>query len=252
MSKKSRGQGGSAASARERLKEERARRAQAERRRENMLRVGVGLGVAIVVIALFGLVQWQRSQVDSGAAVPSAASGGIGSGIAYGDEDAKVEVELFEDFLCPHCAAFQAEAEPVLQDYLDSGDVRVLYYPVTLSSFGSPSERAANAYACAADEGDEEALALQNALFANAGTEWTDELLIELGEDQGLGGSFQSCVEDDDFSEYVRSIDQTFTRRGATGTPTIYVNGEELTLPGGDALRAAIERELESANGAAQ
>lgn len=250
MSKK--GKSATGVSARQRLKEERARQAQAERRRENMLRVGIGLGVAIVVIALFGLVQWQRSQVDEGAAAPAAAAGGVGTGIVYGDQDAKVEVELFEDFLCPHCAAFQADAEPVLQEYLDSGDIRVLYYPVTLSSFGEPTERAANAYACAADQGSEEALAYQNALFANAGTEWTNERLLDLGESQGLDDSFRSCVEGDDFAEYVRSIDQTFTERGATGTPTVFVNGEELTLPGGDALREAIERELESADGAAE
>lgn len=231
-------------SARERLREQQAREQAAATRRKSLMQAGVVLGVVVVIVAVFGLVQWQRSRVDSVAAYPAGASG-IGEGVAFGQADAPVKVEMFEDFLCPHCKEFEDDAEPVLQEYLDSGQVQMVFYPVTLGSFGRPSELAANAFACAAEEGKGEEY--RRALYQNFGQEWTNPMLIELGQQFDLGASFRACVNKDSYSEYVRSIDHTFTERGGTGTPTIMVDGEP--LPQGDttgaALRIAIEAALE-------
>ena len=245
-------------SAREALRAERERQAAKDRRRENTMRVGIAVVVALVIVAIAGVVQWQRSRVDAGATAPqgvvegysknkAAASkpAGLGNGVGAGEADAPVVVEMFEDFACPHCQEFEADAEKMLDQQVASGKVRVVYYPMTLSPFGRPTELAANAFACAADEG--KAMQMHDALYANFNQEWTIEGLLQLGQSLDLSsGSFRSCVREDKFAEWVESIDQTATDRGVSGTPTVFVDGEQ--LPPEDttatALRLAIDKAL--------
>jgi protein-disulfide isomerase len=245
-------------SRREALRAERERQAATARRRDNVLRIGIAVVVALVIVAIAGIVQWQRSRVDAGAAAPagvvqgyvkpgaSASPAGMGNGIGVGEENAPVVVELFEDFSCPHCRDLEAGAHRLVDDEVRSGNIRVVYYPVTLSQFGRSTELAANAYACAADEGKGQQL--HDALYADFNQEWTTDGLVELGRSVGLtSDSFGSCVRDDTFAEWVRSIDQTGTNRGVTGTPTVVVDGgkplaPEDTTPTG--LRLAIEAAL--------
>ncbi|REF34742.1 DsbA family protein [Thermasporomyces composti] len=251
-------------SAREALRAERARQAAEARRRENRLRLLIALVVVVVVVAIAGVVQWQRSKVDSGSDVPAGVAHGytrnvqerakpvgMGNGIAIGKENAPVTVEVFEDFLCPHCRDFEAAVSDYLKEQVDSGKVRVVYYPVTLSSFGRPTELAANAFACAADAG--KGPELHDALYTNFRQDWTVDLLTELGSSVGLSdGSFRSCVRRGKFEEWVRSIDQTATDRGVTGTPTVFVNGgeplqpQDMTAPG---LRLVIDDALAKRSG---
>jgi protein-disulfide isomerase len=244
-------------SRREALRAERDRQAAAARRRDNVLRIGIAVVVALVIVAIAGIVQWQRSRVDTGAAAPEGVvqgyvrSGaaeqepGLGSGVGAGEADAPVVVELFEDFACPHCAEFETEAERMLDQQVDSGKVRVVYYPVTLSGFGRPTELAANAFACAADEG--KARQMHHALYANFNQNWTDDGLVELGGSLDLTSeSFRTCLQRDSFADWVRSIDETATDRGVTGTPTVFVNGEPLPAEEttSTSLRLAIEAAL--------
>lgn len=229
-------------SAREEVRAERARQAETARRRDNAIRVGIGVAVVLIVIVIFGLVQWQRSSIDTTASFPGAvaagpesdAKPGMGDGVGVGDPDAPVTVELFEDFSCPHCAEFEMEAPELLEPYLDKGQVRIVYYPMTLDSFtqaGYGNDTAANAFACAADEPDPDPAAYHSALFANQQNQqtWTDQVLIDVADQAGIGSDkFDACVQRNSFGEWVRSIDQTATDRGVVGTPTVYVDGEQV------------------------
>ncbi|MEQ7123200.1 thioredoxin domain-containing protein [Actinopolymorpha sp. B11F2] len=241
-------------SARDALRAERERQAAQERRRENFARVGIALVVVLAIVAIAGVVQWQRSRIDADAAAPagvvegySKSSGagtgaaGLGNGVGLGEADAPVVVEMFEDFSCPHCQEFEAGAEKMISQQVESGKVRVVYYPVTLDNFGRPTELSANAFACAADEG--RAKEMHNALYINFRQDWTTDQLVALGRSVGLdSGSFRSCVREEKFAEWVQSIDQTATDRGVSGTPTVFVDGKPLdpedTSP--TALRLAI------------
>jgi protein-disulfide isomerase len=237
-------------SAREKLRAERERQAAQARRRENVLRIGIAVVVALVIVGIAGVVQWQRSQIDDTAVAPAGVvqgfsttppkkgesatprpapsrPGGLGDGVGVGKADAPVVVELFEDFSCPHCRDFEADAEQMVDQQVAAGKIRVIYYPMTLSQFGRPTQLSANAFACAADEG--KAQQMHDALYGNFSQQWTNSQLVALGRSLGLtSGSFRSCVNDEKFAEWVRSIDQTATDRGVTGTPTIFVNGKQL------------------------
>ncbi|MGH3487011.1 MAG: DsbA family protein [Actinopolymorphaceae bacterium] len=245
-------------SAREALRAERERQATQGRRRENLVRVGIVVVVVLAIVAIAGVVQWQRSRIDAGAAAPAgvvegysksrgadAGAAGLGNGVGVGVADAPVVVEMFEDFSCPHCQEFEAGAEKMINQRIESGDVRVVYYPVTLDNFGRPTELSANSFACAADEG--KAREMHDALYINFRQDWTVDQLVALGRSVGLdSGSFRSCVREESFAEWVKSIDQTATDRGVSGTPTIFVDGKALdpedTSPA--ALRLAIEDAL--------
>lgn len=243
--------------ARAQLQAQRVKQAEAERRKERMMRIGIAIGVVVVLVAIGGLVQWQRSQVDTDASFPAGVAAGfvkagaakptagLGSGVGVGEKDAPVLVESFEDFLCPHCAEFESSAEQTLNEYVEKGQIRLVYYPLTLSGFGRETELAANAFACATDQG--KGREFHDALFANP-QEWTNAKLVELGKSVGLDSAkFSTCVNKDTFSEWVKSIDQTGTDRQVAGTPTIFVNGT--ALPEGDTsvdgLRTAVNAALE-------
>jgi protein-disulfide isomerase len=252
---------GSKKSAREQIRAERAKQAEAAQRRDNLTKVGIGVAVVLIVVVIFGLVQWQRSQIDTTAEFPrqvaagadSQGEAGVGDGVGVGSPDAPVVVELFEDFSCPHCAEFEAEAPELLKPYIQKDQVRVVYYPMTLGSFtraGYGNDTAANAFGCAADEeGPSKVAAYHETLFANQ-QNWNENLLIDLANQSGIdSGKFEACVRNNSFGEWVRAIDQTATDRGVSGTPTAFVDGERVEYQTMteliEGIRAGIEKGLD-------
>ena len=96
----------------------RAEQDRAERRR-NLLIVG-GVVVAILAIVVGGFL-FQSMRDTTGEAdnaptgpVPTATAGDVAVaaadkyGLGVGNPDAKVKVEIFEDFLCPFCAQYES------------------------------------------------------------------------------------------------------------------------------------------------
>lgn len=255
----------SARSARERMRAERARRAEQERRRDRLTRIGIA-AIVIVVIAGIGVaVQWQRASIDTTASYPQGVvfgyhdpdakptkgdadpQPGLGAGVGHGKASAPVKVEMFEDFACPHCEEFEAQARSALDAYVNRGQVQVVHYPMTLSEFGRPTELAANAYACAVNEDQAKGEQYFDALYGNYSQSWTEDQLVQLGRQVGLSsGKFRNCVSSDAFATWVRSIDQTATDRGVQATPTIFVDGKQLPLEdtSKDGLAVAIRQAL--------
>lgn len=153
---------------------------------------------------------------------------GMGWGVGAGKSTAPVTLELLEDFSCAHCADLETTLGAQVKSAVAAGSIKVIYYPLTLSGFGRPTELAANAFACAADQG--KAQEYYGALYANydrAAQQWTNPMLTDIGKSVGLTNSdFGRCVRGDTFNAWVKSIDDTGDSRGVTGTPTAYVNGK--------------------------
>lgn len=169
---------------------------------------------------------------------------GMGWGVGVGKTTAPVTLELFEDFSCPHCADLETTLGAQVKTAVAEGSIKVIYYPLTLSGFGRPTELAANAFACAADAGKAEEY--HDALYANydtAAQQWTNSMLTDIGKSVGLTSSdFGRCVRGDTFNEWVKSIDDTGDTRGVTGTPTAYVNGKVVPAESmtGDGIMQAV------------
>lgn len=177
----------------------------------------------------------------------NAAEPGMGHGVGVGSPDAPVVIEVYEDFMCPHCAYFHNNTRDFLAEKTRSGEVRVVYYPMTLDGFGEPTVQAANAYACAVDAGAGQEFAAL--LYARNGTAWTDGSLLELGRLAGLeSGEFADCVSSDTFDLWVTSIQQAASFRLVGATPTVFVNGvrvrEGLGRDWTEVLRLAVEESI--------
>lgn len=208
----------------------------AERRRKVTLWTSVSV-VALLVIA--GLIGWgvvaNQDKNEAGKLVtPSVA---VDNGTAFAVGSGPVQVDIWEDFMCPACHQFETGAEATIQQLVDEKKVTVYYHPVSIldrfSNGTQYSTRAAGASAAAAQEG--KFAEFHKVLFANQPEENSDglsnEKLIELGKSIGLGDTFASAVNSRTYDSWVGKVTDAFSAKNYTGTPTVVVAGKQLTGP---------------------
>lgn len=199
--------------------------------------------VAVVVLVLFaGAVGFGVYRAQAGAgALPA---GATAAGVAVGNPDAPVTIDLYLDFQCPACAQYEQQAGATIDELVASGRAEVVYHPVAyLNRFSGTqySSRSSAAAGCAADAGVLPRFA--QLLFANqppeGGAGLPDEQLVALGTQAGAGSGFATCVQDGRYAGWTRSVTDAASRAGITATPTVLVNGREVERTA-EALRAAV------------
>ncbi|HEU5485546.1 MAG TPA: thioredoxin domain-containing protein [Microlunatus sp.] len=206
----------------------------AQRRRERrVLALVVGGVVVALVVAGIGLQAWRTNRApDAGSVTPGRTSAPVtitpGQPVSFGSGDAPVTVDLYEDFHCPHCAEFEEQLGPTLQEAQDAGQIRLRIFPMAFIDAGSAS--AANGFACAAEAGFGESY--YTALFANHTLDWSDSQLNQLAEQ--VSGSvpegFATCVTQRSHQDWVSSIDGAASTAGVTGTPTMFLDGRQVDI----------------------
>lgn len=221
--------------ARERLANLLANRERQRRRRLNMVG-GIGLVVLIAVGGIGIGVQAQRGRLSGPIATPTGATGDRGQdGLAFGPADAEVTIDVYEDFQCPACKAWEAQSGTTIKSMYHDRGVRVVYHTLAFLNRASTtdySSRSANAAACAADS--KVFPAFHNQLFASQPEEGSDGLsngeLIQLGQDVGaIEDPFPSCVEDGEYGDWVDLVTDHASKQGVNATPTVRLNGDPLT-----------------------
>ena len=140
--------------------------------------IAVVMGVLLIMLVPTLL----SKQTDSSASIPASVSADRDYGIVFNDELTGVPViDIYEDFQCPVCAQFEQLNGDYIESLIADEKATVVYH--TLSFLGAESVGAANAAACAADEG--KFLQYHEALYANQGAEnsgkWDATTLIGLG-----------------------------------------------------------------------
>ncbi|NUP54072.1 MAG: DsbA family protein [Catenulispora sp.] len=230
--------------ARERVAAEKLKRQRAERRRKQ-----ITIGTAVVgVLALAGgigiAVQAAKHSkpylAPVAAVVDSQAKSTKDLGIQIGSADAPVTMNVFEDFRCPVCQAVEQATEPTYKQYVEDGKLKVIYHPArVLDSHdnGTGSLNGANAAACAQDQG--QFLPVHDLLYANQPNENQDlyssktKILSITGEIPALKAStaFTDCVNKGDHDGWVQKNADNFSKIGLTGTPSIFVDGQQLNFP---------------------
>lgn len=230
-------------SRRQRLREEQ-QRIQRERRVRTILMSVAGLAVVGTVIwAVFALV-------GSVPATPSAGSVDE-STVVIGKADAKVRVDVFQDFMCPYCGQFERANGADLKSMIDAGTVRLVIHPMSFldeqSGTARYSTRSANALFAVYKAEPDKALAFNAALYENQPEEGTpgpsDDQLKALatgvGVSQAVADSFTAMANE---SAVVQATQSAFAA-GVNSTPTVKINGEKFagnpTQAG--ALKAAVE-----------
>ncbi|GAA0796950.1 DsbA family protein [Spirilliplanes yamanashiensis] len=198
--------------------------------------------VAVVVLIVAGLIGWavwagQKDGGDSGATPPAA---GFTAGTG------PVAVDIYADFMCPACNQFEQQTGPTVDQLAAEGKITVTYHPIAIldrfSNGTQYSTRAAAASAAAAEGG--KFVPYLKALYAQQPAEGTDGLsddrLVEIGRSVGLGDEFAATVKDGTYRGWAKRTTDAASERGVTGTPTIYVAGQELKDRSPAGLQAAV------------
>ncbi|WP_298327680.1 thioredoxin domain-containing protein [Haloactinopolyspora sp.] len=236
------------ASARQRAEAERLEQARRARQRERMLRFGIS-GVVLLVVVVVAIVLLRPDRPEGTGAVPEAATAD-GTGVAVGDASAPVTIDYWLDFQCPACGEFEAENGGVLTEIAADGTAQVIYHPAAF--LGEESERAANAFGCAADAGRPAEYKAE--LFAHQPEEgaggYTVDELVAHGEAAGItSAQFESCVREGTYSDWGATVLDAMREHDIESTPTVMLNGEPLEDPAGmsaEEFRAAVDNAVTS------
>jgi protein-disulfide isomerase len=212
-----------------------------EKRRKRTLWTSV---VAVAVLVIAGLVGWgvYASQRSDGFKAPS---GAVADGAAIPVGSGPVKVDLYVDFMCPHCKEFEEQSGETLDQLSADGKITINYHPIAILDRASTtkySTRASAASGCAADGGKFKEYAA--ALFAQqppeGGEGLSDDKLISIGTSVGLSDpSFGTCVRDGVYKPWTEHVTDDASGHGVNGTPTVYVAGKQIQ-PTTQALTAAV------------
>jgi protein-disulfide isomerase len=234
-----------------------ARRADGDRRK---LFVGIGVVVVLLVAVIGGVLIYNNqknttegkdiaaatqstSQQAADADVPVTRDDGV---VVVGKTTAKVTLDVYEDFLCPACGAFEKAYGTDVEQHIANGSVQVRYHMLPMLNDRSDppgySLDSANAGLCAADAG--KFPAFHKSLYGDQPEEgsrgWDRQQLAALGSKLGITDkNFASCVTSGKYDNLVQAnmvqvqqtayLNQQKFPDGSKGfgTPTIAV-GEKI------------------------
>ncbi len=215
----------------------------------HLLRWLVVLGVLLFIIFFIWLVKQQvprtidLSSFQGGATTqltnaPAAAVTDISAADRYDDDpqlgsnDAPITIVAFEDFQCPYCQQVQADLRTTLQRHGDQ--IHFVYRDFPITALHPDSQRAAEAAACAADQG--QFWGYHDVLFAHQSA-LSESDLIGYATELGLNATnFTHCLQSGTHTAEIQQDFQDGLAAGVTGTPTFFINGNK--LPGVITLNA--------------
>jgi len=144
---------------------------------------------------------------------------------SLGNPNAPVTIVEFSDFQCPYCARFFANTLGALKDkYVKTGKVRFVYRDFPLSSIHSEATGAAEAAACANEQGKfweyhDKIFQNQQALGAANYKQWAKDLGLN-------AAAFNQCVDARRYADEVQKDFNDGRKAGISGTPTFFINGK--------------------------
>jgi protein-disulfide isomerase len=189
----------------------------------------------VVVAALVGvLVQRSRSGTEQATVTKPASAVGPSGGTLVGQANATVTITEYGDFQCPVCARLYDLWSPTIDQLVQQGRVRFEFVALAYLDQGTTeSARSAAASVCAADAG--KFLEYENVLYTkqsqseNSGY-LTQQRLLQFGADAGITDpALAKCVRAGRYDGWVRTNTDAASQRGVTGTPTVFVNGRQIS-----------------------
>lgn len=236
------------------VREQRERRQRQQRR--NMI-LGIG-AVALFIAALLivpSILEANRPVGEITEITPRERP--FEDGLALGDPDAPVVIQVFEDFQCPACKGYTEQIETqVIDTYVASGQVRYEFYqyPFLDDRFGGgESDAAANASMCANEQ--DRFWDYHDLLYANWNGEnqgaFSDQRLMAFAESLSMDmDAFEACFDENRYQDVIDEHLAEGNRLGVQGTPSVFVNGKIIKpgfVPGFEDIQAAVEAELAAA-----
>lgn len=137
-----------------------------------------------------------------------------------------VQIVVWQDFDCVHCASFEEAHGEGVAEVVGAGDATAEYRTVNfLDSATSYSSRAAAAYYEVADQvGTEDALAFQQEMFTHQGTGGLDDSqIVEIASKHGA--DIEAAMDEQAWRPMVDYTAARAQADGVTGTPTVLIDG---------------------------
>jgi protein-disulfide isomerase len=192
------------------------------------------VGVAAIIFSGRGSAGMATEPIDLSGVADARALLERAQGVSVGAEGAPVQMLVFSDYMCPACAAWAGQIEPMLKaEFVATGQLHYTYYDFPLGGNFKHSFAASRAARCAADQGrfweyHDRLLGTQQSWAYQQNTPVSH--FLQVAGDVGVERrSFESCLRSDEHAELVtanRLLGQTL---GVGGTPTIFINGRQLT-----------------------
>jgi len=206
----------------------------------------IALGLQIVALIAIGGASYRvwrshrvtpraKDELDAALAKKSTSQSAVSleGAQVVGDRSAKVGIIEFTDFECPFCKAFATETLPRLQtEYVQTGKVLLAFRFLPLQTLHPQALSAAQAGACAAQQG--RFWAMHDSLFARPRSGGSQVTAAD-AERMGLNGlAFDECMKTGTPTVISNDLSQAKTLR-ITGTPTFLIG----TVSGDGTIRVA-------------
>ena len=217
----------------------RAQAARAEARRRSMIVTGAVLAVIALIVAIFVIVQnAKHTTASTGGATPTGFDANYS--VTVGKATAPVTVIAYEDFQCPVCRQFEQANAAQLEAWVKAGTVKIEYRPIAFldrSSTTNYSTRALNAAAALVTLKPTAFATFHKELFNNQPAEGSaglsNQMLIALAVQAGAPqAGMTTAINNQSYKAYV------------TGTPTVKVNGKQLSNNDAASVKAAVDAAL--------
>lgn len=204
--------------------------------RNRLIIIGAAV-LVIVLIVVAGFFIWQQSGRTAltefeGERPPGSDDQG---GVVIGDPAADAtEVDLYVDFLCPVCRAYDEVNRDDIRSMVEGGDVAVTVHPLgfldRLSNGTQYSTRSANAFATVVTDAPDSSVDFMEALFDNqpaeGGAGLTDEELAQIAVDAGVPQGVADTFAAGTYVDWVTAASDQARNDGVTGTPTTFIAGD--------------------------
>jgi protein-disulfide isomerase len=229
--------------ARDRIRQEREREAQ--RRQRNRVLIVVGSALGAILIAVVVIVVARPGESTGTGTVQSAHYNGPFAPVTRNPDHSVTMsrttvttpvLDIYEDFQCPVCDAFEKANGAVLQKLAFQGKVRVIYHPFTIFLGEQPAQdNSVRAWAAAQCVPAGSWLEYHNLLFSNQPDERAQggfpiSLLLALGRKIGLTTpSFTHCVSSQKYAPLNVPLSEKIIRSGIDSTPTVKMNGKTVS-----------------------
>jgi len=196
----------------------------------------VTIAILTALLAVVGVgyaLQSSRDITGKKALVPNNLVAGYA--MPYGNSSSNVTVDIYEDFMCPFCGAFEHASGSIVKQY--AGKVAFRYHIISFldgSSSTQYSTRAANALGVVLDAaGPKVAKRFHDELYAQQPAEGSAGLsnsqLVNLAVTAGAKqADVESGIDELRYKQWVVNATDVASRSGVNGTPTIFVDGQKL------------------------
>lgn len=203
------------------------RRKQAAARETNWLIVGGLIAVGVLVFGGLLYLALRPSQAAPVQTLAEYCEENSDRCIALGDESADITLVEVADFGCIHCQSFHNNtATPLKEAHLDTGNIRWVVVPYALSASTVPAAASAM---CAHEQ--DKYFDYANALFTiePPTTRLSADGFRQAAETVGMDmDTFISCMDSGRFLRVIGDNQTAARAVGVTGTPTFFLNDQEI------------------------